>query len=63
MSRSSASEPFLDLATCNNPQGWPAPPLPSEVWQRLPANNDDLEAVAAPDEAAWTESRKPFLLY
>ena len=47
MSRSSASEPFLDLATCNNPQGWPAPPLPSEVWQRLPANNDDLEAVAA----------------
>ena len=47
MSRSSAGEPPLDLATCDNPQGWPVPPLPSEVWQRLPANNDGLEAAAA----------------
>ncbi|MFP5325845.1 MAG: DUF1343 domain-containing protein, partial [Gammaproteobacteria bacterium] len=23
----------------------------------------DLEAVAGPDEAAWLEARKPFLLY
>jgi hypothetical protein len=27
------------------------------------ATSADLEAVAAPDEAAWNETRKPFLLY
>ena len=47
MSRTSASEPPLDLSTCDNPQGWPVPPLPSAVWQRLPAHKDGLEAAAA----------------
>jgi uncharacterized protein YbbC (DUF1343 family) len=27
------------------------------------ATADDLEAIAAPDEAAWTDTRRPFLLY
>ena len=38
---------WLDLSTGINPQGWPVPPLPPTVWQRLPEMNDGLEAVAA----------------
>jgi len=47
VSRSSAGEPPLDLSTCDNPQGWTVPPLPSAVWQRLPADSDYLESAAA----------------
>jgi cobalamin biosynthetic protein CobC len=38
---------WLDLSTGINPQGWPVPALPPEVWQRLPEAGDGLEAAAA----------------
>ncbi len=38
---------WLDLSTGINPQPWPVPPLPVEVWQRLPETDDGLEAAAA----------------
>jgi cobalamin biosynthetic protein CobC len=37
---------WLDLSTCTNPEGWPVPALPPEVWLRLPEDNDGLEAAA-----------------
>jgi cobalamin biosynthetic protein CobC len=37
---------WLDLSTGINPLGWPVPPLPAEVWQRLPEDDDGLEAAA-----------------
>lgn len=38
---------WLDLSTGINPQPWPVPPLPAEIWQRLPEADDGLEAAAA----------------
>ena len=38
---------WIDLSTGINPHGWPVPPLPPEVWQRLPEANDGLEEAAA----------------
>ncbi len=38
---------WLDLSTGINPQGWPVPPLPPAVWQRLPESGDGLEEAAA----------------
>jgi cobalamin biosynthetic protein CobC len=38
---------WLDLSTGINPSGWPVPPLPAAVWQRLPEDNDGLEEAAA----------------
>jgi cobalamin biosynthetic protein CobC len=38
---------WLDLSTGINPRGWPVPPLPPAVWQRLPEAGDGLEAAAA----------------
>jgi cobalamin biosynthesis protein CobC len=38
---------WLDLSTGINPQPWPVPVLPPEVWQRLPEDDDGLEAAAA----------------
>lgn len=38
---------WLDLSTGINPEGWPVPPLPPEVWQRLPELNDGLEQAAS----------------
>ena len=38
---------WLDLSTGIHPRGWPVPPLPPEVWQRLPEDDDGLEALAA----------------
>ena len=37
---------WLDLSTGINPQGWPVPPVPGVVWQRLPEADDGLEAAA-----------------
>lgn len=37
---------WLDLSTGINPHGWPVPPLPPAVWQRLPEAGDGLEAAA-----------------
>lgn len=38
---------WLDLSTGINPQPWPVPPLPVDVWQRLPEADDGLEAAAS----------------
>lgn len=38
---------WLDLSTGINPTPYPAPPIPAEVWQRLPEDEDDLPAIAA----------------
>src|SRR5574343_119152 len=38
---------WLDLSTGINPQGWPVPALPAEVWNRLPEDDDGLAAAAA----------------
>lgn len=38
---------WLDLSTGINPEAWPVPALPPEVWQRLPEAGDGLEAAAA----------------
>jgi cobalamin biosynthetic protein CobC len=40
-------ENWLDLSTGINPEGWPVPALSPNVWQRLPEENDGLEAAAA----------------
>tara|TARA_R110002073_G_scaffold336545_2_gene535059 strand:- start:39070 stop:40251 length:1182 start_codon:yes stop_codon:yes gene_type:complete len=39
-------EQWLDLSTGINPNGYPINTLPTEVWQRLPEEDDDLEAIA-----------------
>ena len=33
---------WLDLSTGINPAGWPVPALASEVWRRLPEDDDAL---------------------
>jgi cobalamin biosynthetic protein CobC len=38
---------WLDLSTGINPNGYPVPPLDPACWQRLPEDDDGLEAVAA----------------
>lgn len=38
---------WLDLSTGINPQGWPVPTVPAEVWRRLPEDEDGLESAAA----------------
>jgi cobalamin biosynthetic protein CobC len=38
---------WLDLSTGINPHGYPAPPIPPAIWQRLPEDHDGLEAAAA----------------
>ncbi|KAF0805725.1 aminotransferase [Alcanivorax xiamenensis] len=48
---------WLDLSTGINPKGWPVPPLPPEVWQRLPEPAPGLadlarQWVGAPSTAA-----------
>lgn len=37
---------WLDLSTGISPWPYPLPPLPADVWQRLPEEEDGLEAVA-----------------
>jgi cobalamin biosynthetic protein CobC len=38
---------WLDLSTGINPHGYPVPPVPADVWRRLPDDGDDLSACAA----------------
>ncbi|GGB98078.1 threonine-phosphate decarboxylase [Marinobacterium zhoushanense] len=38
---------WLDLSTGINPQGWPVPAIPGEVFARLPEADDELEMAAA----------------
>ncbi len=37
---------WLDLSTGISPWPYPVPPVPAEVWQRLPEDDDGLEAAA-----------------
>lgn len=37
---------WIDLSTGINPQGWPLPPIPRDVWTRLPEEEDGLEVAA-----------------
>lgn len=37
---------WLDLSTGINPHGYPVPEIPARVWQRLPEDDDGLEAIA-----------------
>ncbi|MDD5384713.1 MAG: pyridoxal phosphate-dependent class II aminotransferase [Gallionella sp.] len=41
-----AEADWLDLSTGINPHGWPVPVVPNEVWQRLPQDDDELQAAA-----------------
>lgn len=38
---------WLDLSTGINPRGYPVPPVPADVWLRLPEDDDGLEAAAS----------------
>lgn len=38
---------WLDLSTCINPNGWPAPSIPPTILQRLPEPNDGLVSAAS----------------
>ena len=38
---------WLDLSTGINPAGYPVPPIPDDVWNRLPEDDDGLLAAAA----------------
>lgn len=40
-------EEWIDLSTGINPQGYPIPPITAASWQRLPEDDDGLEAAAA----------------
>lgn len=37
---------WLDLSTGINPDGWPVPAVSAEIWQRLPQDDDELNAAA-----------------
>lgn len=39
------SEQWLDLSTGLNPLSWPVPPIPEQVWYRLPEADDGLNAI------------------
>jgi len=39
-------ENWLDLSTGINPNGYPIPPIPDEIWMRLPEEQDNLIATA-----------------
>ena len=47
---------WLDLSTGINPNGWPVPPIPAHIWQRLPEADDGLKAVIR-------EAAKPLLWF
>lgn len=37
---------WLDLSTGINPDGWPVPAIPAEIWQQLPQDEDGLADAA-----------------
>ncbi|MEQ1629902.1 MAG: threonine-phosphate decarboxylase CobD [Gallionella sp.] len=37
---------WLDLSTGINPDGWPVPAIPAEIWQQLPQDDDGLLEAA-----------------
>ncbi len=37
---------WLDLSTGINPNGWPVPAVPPNLWSRLPQDDDELEQCA-----------------
>ncbi len=37
---------WVDLSTGINPNGWPVPEIPPDVWRRLPEPNDGFELAA-----------------
>lgn len=37
---------WLDLSTGINPDGWPVPAVPAEIWQALPQDDDGLNVAA-----------------
>ncbi len=37
---------WLDLSTGINPDGWPVPAIPAEIWQQLPQDEDGLLEAA-----------------
>ena len=41
-----AQEDWIDLSTGLNPNAWPVPIIPSEIWQSLPEDNDGLQTAA-----------------
>lgn len=41
-----AAEAWMDLSTGINPRGWPVPPIPPQLWSRLPQDEDPLLAQA-----------------
>lgn len=42
-----AREDWLDLSTGITPWPWPVPPVPPDIWQRLPEDDDGLACLAA----------------
>jgi len=42
-----APEAWLDLSTGINPNPYPLPPLPHDVWQRLPSRDDEAALLVA----------------
>ncbi|MCH8544913.1 MAG: threonine-phosphate decarboxylase CobD [Alcanivorax sp.] len=42
-----AREDWLDLSAGITPWPWPVPPVPPEIWQRLPEEDDGLATLAA----------------
>ncbi len=42
-----APDRWLDLSTGINPNPYPVPPLPNDVWQRLPSRADEAALLAA----------------
>ena len=41
-----AEADWLDLSTGINPDGWPVPDLPSQIWRDLPQDDDELRDAA-----------------
>lgn len=41
-----AENSWLDLSTGINPDGWPVPSIPGEIWQQLPQDDDGLSDAA-----------------
>lgn len=41
-----AEADWLDLSTGINPNGWPVPQLPADIWQHLPQDDDELNSAA-----------------